>query len=93
MANTTKKLAPVKELTKQLNKAFHVEAEDDAPGAEESPVDHVDQPSQHEDPQVALAQHSLNVLIQAVEFAQNKGVYSFEDSHHIYTAIKTFKKV
>lgn len=39
-----------------------------------------------------LAQKALNVLIQAVEFAQTKGVYSFEDSHHIFNALKVFRK-
>jgi len=39
-----------------------------------------------------IAQKALNVLIQAVEFAQSKGVYSFEDSHQIYTALKVFRK-
>lgn len=38
------------------------------------------------------AQKALSVLIQAVEFAQSKGVYSFEDCHHIFNALKVFRK-
>ena len=44
-----------------------------------------------EDPAV-VAQKALTVLVQAVEFAQSKGVYSFEDSHHIFNALKVFRK-
>lgn len=47
--------------------------------------------TEQQDP-AAVAQKALNVLVQAVEFAQSKGVYSFEDSHHIFNALKVFSK-
>lgn len=37
-------------------------------------------------------QQAVNILIQGVQIAQSKGVYSFEDSALILKAISVFKK-
>lgn len=34
---------------------------------------------------------ALDILINAVEYAQSTGIYSIADSAHIYAAIKYFK--
>jgi len=57
-----------------------VEAETSAEVVTDQPTD-----------QVAAAQQALNVLIQAVEHAQTKGVFSIEDSFHIFNAVKVFR--
>lgn len=42
-------------------------------------------------PEVLTPAQAINVLIQAAQIGQNKGVYSLQEAFLIYKAIKTFE--